>query len=148
VKVLVYDPDRCTGCHECEDACSERWFKEVDRSKSAIHITTPNTAGNGFQVIVCTQCGDCIDVCPTMAISRAQNGVVVIRKSACVGCLACVSFCDIWAMRTHPDYTEPFKCIACGRCVEACSEDALSIQELADASPSETEKWAEKVEAR
>ena len=125
MKVLAYDADRCTGCHACEDACSEKWFKEPDRLKSAIQIVS---AGDGYQAIVCTQCGDCIDVCPTKAISRTRSGVVVIQKMTCVGCLSCVGFCDIWAMRTHPDHVEPFKCVACGRCVEVCQyEDAITL---------------------
>jgi len=148
VKVLVYDPSHCTACHACEEACSEKWFKEASRAKSAIHIVNLDTTEGVYQAIVCTQCGDCIDVCPTKAISRARNGVVVIQKKSCVGCLSCVSFCDIWAMRTHPDYIEPFKCVACGRCVEVCPENALSIQEVADTSLSETAKWAERMVSR
>ena len=147
MKVLVFDPDRCTGCHACEEACSQKWFKEANRDKSAIQILEPDAKGT-YQAITCTQCGDCIDVCPTEAIRRTKSGVVLIRKTACVGCLACVGFCRIWAMRTHADYVEPFKCVACGGCVEACPENALSIQELADVGPSDTAKWAERMGAR
>jgi formate hydrogenlyase subunit 6/NADH:ubiquinone oxidoreductase subunit I len=74
--------------------------------------------------------------------------VVVIQKRSCIGCLACVGFCDIWAMRTHPDYVEPFKCVACGRCVEACPENALSVQNRAEMDLSETAKWTERMKAR
>lgn len=145
--VLILNPDRCTGCHDCEEACAERWFKDRDRAKGALQVA-PAETGDPYGVIACTQCGDCIDICPTKAIVRDQNGVVVIQKEACVGCLSCVSFCDIWAMRTHPDYVEPFKCVACGRCVEVCPEKALSIQDVADAGPSQTARWEERMDAR
>lgn len=148
MKALVFDPDRCTGCHACEQACAERWFSDADVAKSAIQILDPDAPDGLYRAIVCTQCGDCIDVCPSKAILRAGNGVVVIQKRWCVGCLACVGFCPIWAMRTHPDYVEPFKCVACGRCVEVCPEGALSIQEVADVEPSATAKWVERVGAR
>ncbi len=148
MKVLVHDPNRCTGCHDCEDACSKKWFKETDRSKSRIQILDPETAEGPYGAITCTQCGDCIDICPTGAISRTRSGVVVIQKKACVGCLACVAFCSIGAMRHHADHMETFKCVACGGCVEACPENALGIQEAADAAPSETSKWAERMAAR
>jgi len=144
MRVLVHDPERCTGCHACEEACAEKWFKAPERDRSAIQIQ--DTADEEtYTAIVCTQCGDCIDVCPTKALSRVKSGVVVLRKSVCVGCLSCVSFCNIWAMRTHPDQTEPFKCVACGTCVDACPEGALSIQEVEDAAASQTSRWAERM---
>ncbi len=145
MRVLVHDPDHCTGCHICEEACSEKWFKETDLARSAIQIATPEADEDTYNAIICTQCGDCIDVCPTRAISRTQRGIVVIHKPVCVGCLSCVAFCDIWAMRSHPDHVEPFKCVACGTCVKACPENALSIREVADAPLSETARWMERM---
>jgi carbon-monoxide dehydrogenase iron sulfur subunit len=144
VRVLVHEPSRCTGCHICEETCSETWFKVVDRGKSRIQILEADEAGV-YRAITCTQCGECIDVCPTQALYRARNGVVRMHEERCVGCLSCVGFCPIWAMRTHRDFIEPFKCVACGSCARACPEDALSVQDLADAEPSQTERWAERV---
>lgn len=146
MRVLVFDPNRCTGCHTCEETCSQAWFKVVDRGLSSIQILDPEGDGP-YQAIVCTQCGECIDVCPTLALSRASNGVVRRDLSLCVGCLACVGFCPVGAqyglaaMRTHPDHVEPFKCVACGRCVRACPEEALHVREIEDAPPTATAQW-------
>jgi Fe-S-cluster-containing hydrogenase component 2 len=149
VRVLTFEPDRCTGCHICEETCSKTWFKVVDRDKSRIQIVELETGENGqaagsYDAVICTQCGECIDVCPTRALYRAKNGVVRMHAELCVGCLSCVGFCPIWAMRTHRDYLEPFKCVACGSCARACPEDALWIQEVADVEPSQTKQWAER----
>jgi carbon-monoxide dehydrogenase iron sulfur subunit len=145
VKVLTFDPTRCTGCHICEETCSKAWFKVIDRAKSAIQILDPEEPGGPYQAITCTQCGDCIDICPTLAIRRGRDGVVRLRKRDCVGCLSCVAFCEIWAMRAHPDCLEPNKCVACGRCAEACPEHALRIDQVADPRASQTERWAERM---
>jgi Fe-S-cluster-containing hydrogenase component 2 len=147
MKVLSVKAERCTGCHLCEETCAETWFKVKDRAKSAIHIGERPKADAPYSIIVCTQCGECIDICPTKAIRRAANGVVRIDKAKCVGCMACVGFCTIWAMRMHADDLAPFKCVACGKCVKVCPEGVLSIEEEAAPKVSETEKWAERVAA-
>ena len=155
MRVLTFEPARCTGCHTCEETCSQTWFKVVDRDKSRIQILEPDTTGNDnaaeqygavetYGAIICTQCGECIDICPTKALYRAGNGVVRMNAELCVGCLSCVGFCPLAAMRMHRDWIEPFKCVACGSCARACPEEALNVQDLADAEPSQTEQWAER----
>jgi Fe-S-cluster-containing dehydrogenase component len=145
VRVLVFDASRCTGCHTCEETCAQTWFKVSDRGLSCIQILEPESDGP-YQAITCTQCGECIDVCPTQALSRAKNGVVRRDLSLCVGCLACVGFCRVGAelgsaaMRAHPAHVEPFKCVACGACARACPEEALAVVELEDAPPTATER--------
>ena len=116
----------------------------MDRDKSRIQILEPDEAGT-YHAITCTQCGECIDICPTQALHRAKNGVVRLDADRCVGCLSCAGFCPVAALRTHRDMIEPFKCVACGSCARACPEGALSVQDLADAEPSQTERWAERV---
>ena len=145
MRFLSVKAERCTGCSLCEQTCSETWFHQADRARSAIQVLCGDPAGH--TIIVCDQCGDCIDICPTGAISRRANGVVRVDKALCVGCLSCVAFCDTWAMRTHRDEFYPFKCVACGKCAAACPEDVLSI-EIDEATPlSETQRWAERVKA-
>ncbi len=141
MQVLVFDPSRCTGCHTCEETCSQTWFKEINRDKSAIQILPPANEDGPYQAITCTQCGDCIDLCPTKALTRHKKGFIRLDKKLCVGCLACVGFCSIAAFRSHPDYEQPFKCVACGQCVKACPEQALTIQDVPDAAPSATAQW-------
>jgi Fe-S-cluster-containing hydrogenase component 2 len=142
VRVLVFNPNRCTGCHICEETCAQTWFKTTDRGLSAIQIVEPEKEAP-YQAIICTQCGECIDVCPTLALTRAKNGVVRRDLSLCVGCQACVGFCPIGAMRAHPAHVEPFKCVACGSCARACPEEALRVIEVEDAPLTATEQFAQ-----
>jgi Fe-S-cluster-containing dehydrogenase component len=140
MKALVFDPELCDGCRCCEETCSQTWFKEVHHHKSAIRILDVEDKPGHYQANLCTQCGECIDICPAMAINRDKRGVVRVDKDLCVGCLSCVGFCPYLAMRVHPDYAVPFKCVACGACAKQCPTGALSVQDVPDADLTETEK--------
>ncbi len=145
MKVLVFNPNVCDGARVCEETCSQTWFKEANAAKSAIRIHEREDHSGHYMANVCNQCGECIDVCPTMALKRDKRGIVRIDKKLCVGCLSCVGFCPILAMRVHADYTVPFKCVACGECAKRCPMGALSIQDLPDAQLTETEQRLEVV---
>jgi len=127
MKVLVYDSERCVGCGICEETCSETWFKVADRDRSCIRID--DQGEETLSAVTCTQCGECIAVCPTEALYEGKRGVVRLRKKLCVGCLSCVGFCPYGAMFYSPDQAEPFKCVACGNCAKECPADALAIKE-------------------
>ncbi|MBN1178131.1 MAG: 4Fe-4S binding protein [Anaerolineae bacterium] len=128
MKVLSFNPERCIGCGICEDVCSETWFKVTDREKSRIRISEGENGS--FSALYCVQAGDCIDVCPVEALSRNKQGIVLVKNKVCVGCLSCVGFCPYGAMFYHPDQTQVFKCVACGKCADACPENALEIVEI------------------
>ena len=128
VKILIFHPERCTGCLECEKACSMVHFKTKEGGdKSAVRIIKTTSA---YTMHVCDQRGLCLDMCPVGALSRRKNGIVWLDKEICVGCQACVAFCPIGAMRKSDARIEPFKCISCGSCVRACPEDALELTEI------------------
>lgn len=124
MKRLAKDESLCIGCRECEKACSSAYFKEDNREKSCIQV-------NDQKIKVCTQCGECIAVCPCEAISRDKKGMVRINKKICVGCFMCVGFCPEPAMMMHGDMLEPFKCVACGQCAKVCPTQAIYISDEA-----------------
>lgn len=127
MKVLQKKPELCIKCRACESTCSKTWFKEDNAQKSCIRISE-DEKGNAV-ITCCTQCGECIDICPIQAITRDKNGVVRINKKICVGCFMCVGYCPELAMFMHEDYLEPFKCVACGQCVKNCPTGAIYIEE-------------------
>jgi len=129
MKILSYDSELCVGCYICEQVCSDTWFKITDAEKSSIRIYEEGDGQVTLSAVFCNQCGECIQVCPTQALYQDRRGIVRLRKKLCVGCLSCVGFCPILAMFHHPDQTEPFKCIACGKCADECPADALTIVE-------------------
>lgn len=106
--------------------CSTTFFKEDNPEKSAIRIHPAQDGGH--RITVCDQyCRKCVDECPTMAISVSKQGVVLINKSICIGCFACVAVCPVDAMMRLEGGLTPFKCIACGSCAKQCPAGALEI---------------------
>ncbi|MGI6357185.1 MAG: 4Fe-4S binding protein [Bacillota bacterium] len=125
MKRLVANADLCIGCLKCEETCSTAYRKKNLAELSAIRVTVNEVEPHILSV--CNQCGECIAICPTQAISRDKTGVVRIKKADCVGCLSCVGFCPSLSMRYHSSLVEPFKCIACGLCAKECPSGALAI---------------------
>lgn len=126
MKVLKRKPELCIACRVCEATCSNTWFKEENSGKSCIQIKEEE---KGNAIVSCTQCGECIGICPAEAITRDKNGIVRINKNTCVGCFMCVGFCPELAMFMHDDYIEPFKCVSCGQCAKQCPTNAIYIEQ-------------------
>ena len=139
VKIIQFDASKCTGHYDCERACSQVHFKDdTGGGHSAIRILKENAAaGDGggevrsqYVMTNCNHCGLCIDLCPVQALRRMPNGNVILNRTVCVGCQACVAFCPRGVMRKAADRVEPFKCISCGACVKACPDGALRLVEV------------------
>ena len=128
MKVLTKNENICIECHQCEDACSTAFFKELNREKSTIKVE--RTGKGEINLTTCTQCGVCIDVCPVEAIYRDKNGIVRINKKECVGCFMCVGACPEGAMMYNKDLIEPFKCVSCGICTNNCPTGAIEIKDI------------------
>ena len=73
----------------------------------------------------------CRYLCPLGAIAGAFNkvGILTIKldEEKCKKCNACLDVCTMGITKTE-DIGTSTDCILCGRCVEACSEKALSFK--------------------
>ena len=125
IKKLVADSSKCTGCGVCEEVCSKAYYKVADREKSAIRITKNDD--NTYAIAVCDQCGVCKEMCQIMALKTNNNGVVMLNKKTCVGCLVCVGECLRDYMFYNDELPTPFKCTACSLCAKECPTGAISI---------------------
>ena len=73
-KSLHIDPAKCTGCLQCEMACSYEHTGTINPSKSRIKVF--NFEHEGRKVpYTCTQCADawCMTACPVDAIVEGPN---------------------------------------------------------------------------
>ncbi len=128
MKFLKTDPEKCENVRACEHRCAQVYYKTDDPSYSAIRVS--ERRGGGVRLQVCTQCGVCIDVCPTRALKRNKLGVVMLNRKTCIGCFQCVGYCPEEAVFQHPELPYPIKCIACGQCVKECPHGALEVAEV------------------
>ncbi|MCF6247479.1 MAG: 4Fe-4S dicluster domain-containing protein [Desulfobacula sp.] len=82
--------------------------------------------------VVCNQCENayCMNVCPTKAIKRNADGIVVIDPEKCIACGLCADYCPIKVVCLDPETGKAFKCELCqGKplCIEACPTKALEL---------------------
>lgn len=134
-KTLIISPERCTGCGDCETACSLKHAGVKYPGRSSIRIIKDPNGDGFFLPNTCRQCEDppCLAACPQKAISRDHPlNRVVINHIKCVGCQMCVSACPVGAMGFAKNRGKAFKCTLCGgdpECVRACQPKALEYSE-------------------
>ncbi len=149
---LVFDLERCNGCQTCTIACKAEnhiehgsWMRV--EMKDGQRLDTP--VGKfpyltmDYLPSTCMHCQDppCLKACPVDAISRQDNGVVILDSDKCNGCQACLTACPynsiLWieadkvATKCHlctpriKQGLEPF-------CVQCCETKAIYFGDLAD----------------
>jgi len=137
-KVIVIDPDKCTGCHSCEMACSIKHFAKCSPLLSRIQIQEFRDV-NTFIPITCVACEDapCIKVCPMGARIRLESGAVVTNEDVCLGCRACIYTCPFGAPVIDPENGKAMSCDLCNDdllgpwCVKACTmQGALQFVDI------------------
>jgi len=94
--------------------------------------------------MLCNHCGNaaCIEACPDGAISRRNDGLVIIEPEKCKGssgCKACVAACPYGVIYFNQELRLAQKCSGCAhlldngyrlpRCVESCPTDAMGFGE-------------------
>ena len=151
-----FDSSACGDCKACQVACQDKnnlppqmmwrrvfqygggdWISEND-------IPSLYRANGVFSYSVSTACMHCqepicLDVCPAEAISKRDDGVVLIDQSKCIGCRYCAWACPYGAPVFDETRGVMTKCTFCEdllaqgqnpACVDACPVRALEFGEL------------------
>ena len=100
---LLIDTSKCSaGCDACVRGCNEehgidaqgddstraQWIRKVD--------LVDNLSGAESSVpVMCQHCDSapCVDVCPTGASFKRDDGIVLVNKHTCIGCRYCMMAC-------------------------------------------------------
>ena len=97
-KSLHIDPVKCTGCLQCEMACSFENYGTYATAKSRIKVFEFHHTGKKVPY-TCTQCDEawCLHACPVEAISEGAEHYE-IDEEKCVECGACAAGCPVSAI--------------------------------------------------
>jgi len=149
LRALQLEPEKCTGCLQCEMACSFEKEGVFNPSHSRIKVFTFHDEGR-FAPYTCTQCAEawCLHACPVEAIViNRETGAKDVLEDVCVGCKVCTIACPFGTVNYNSASGKVYKCDLCGgdpACARACPTAAITYVD-ADATGLERMRaWAQK----
>jgi len=132
-RVLTFEPSLCTGCRQCEMACSFAHEGVYWPAASRLRLVRFEELCASYPV-ACAYCDDapCEEVCPTGAMGRdPSTGYARVLESRCIRCRECVAACPLGAVDLHPKTGHPTRCDLCGgdpACVKVCLAGAIRYE--------------------
>ena len=104
---MVIDLKKCIGCWACTISCKEEHFLPRGILWNRVLIGEKGkypAVSKVMYPILCNHCKDaaCVEVCPTGASFKREDGIVLIDYDQCTGCSACVVACP-YQQRTFYD---------------------------------------------
>ncbi|MDM8547561.1 sulfate reduction electron transfer complex DsrMKJOP subunit DsrO [Candidatus Venteria ishoeyi] len=161
---ILIDANKCADdCSDCVQACNEtyglsgherpatdaQWIRKVTvKDRQTGHVTS--------LPLMCQHCENppCVDVCPTGASFKRENGIVLVDKHICIGCRYCMMACPYKARSFIHETLEDQKaeaprgkgtveaCTFCvtridqgeetTACAQACKHEAMLFGDLND----------------
>ncbi len=158
---ILFDATLCIGCRQCVNACKD-WN---DNSRETLFeiaadnwITMEPPALEGQSPLwarnSCMHCDYpiCAAVCPVEAITKYDEGPVVIDQNKCIGCEYCIEACP-WGVISYDKVArKAAKCTMCNDrlgagetpfCVQACPVGALDFGRAGDMAAKAEERASE-----
>ncbi len=150
---FYFNSNMCTGCKACQVACKDKWDLQVGVTwRRVVEYNggewALNPDGSYSQNVVdyyvslsCNHCQNpaCVQVCPTTAMHKRDDGIVLIDTNNCIGCRYCEWACPYGAPQFDSQRGIMTKCNFCydaldagdkPTCVAACPSRALDFGEL------------------
>ena len=147
-KQLNITVDKCTGCQQCELACSYENEGVFNPALSRIKVFHFHDEGL-YTPYTCTQCAEawCMQACPTDAIAlNAGTGAKEVNPSTCVGCKVCTIACPFGTINYQAHSGKVVKCDLCQgnpACATSCPTGAITYTESDVSSFEKMRKYAQ-----
>lgn len=130
---MVFRRKNCMGCHACEVACKQEHGLGVGPRLVRVLEKSPD-----YIPIYCHHCAKapCKEACPVEAISRNEQGIVLIDNDLCIGCRECLEACPFGAMQFNEQNEIAVKCDLCierlaekkqPACISVCPTGCISL---------------------
>lgn len=148
MKRIYVNEQWCLGCHLCEYECMyansglDEMFKLKGKAGKDIlpRIQVEGDEKSPIHFAVnCRHCSGtaCVNGCIAGALTKNDDGMVVIDKDKCVGCFTCVLLCPFGAIMPAADGKAAQKCMLCTdnikngepNCVKHCPNNAIVYEE-------------------
>ena len=145
---IVSDLNLCVGCLACAVACKAVNNVPVGNFWNKVLRIGPNKAADEnampemyFLPVTCQHCKDpaCVQVCPTEASYKAEDGTVQVNKEKCIGCQFCAMACPYGVRYLNEEERVVEKCTLCEQktaqgelpqCVAQCGARARFFGDL------------------
>jgi len=144
-RTILFDAQKCIGCRQCVQACKD-WNDHTRADVFDISadnwITIEPPVEDGTSPLwgrnSCMHCEYpiCAAVCPVEAITKYEEGPVVIDQNKCIGCEYCINACPWEVISLDQINRKASKCTMCADrigggeepfCVQACPVNALEF---------------------
>lgn len=149
---IVIDLNRCIGCMGCNTACKTVNSVPIGNYWNRIVRVGPFPSYEGanfpdvdwyYLPVQCQHCEDapCVNVCPTGASFKAEDGTVQVDPESCIGCQSCVPVCPYGVRYMNEESLVVEKCTMCKditaeggipQCVSQCAGLAKWYGDLDD----------------
>jgi Fe-S-cluster-containing dehydrogenase component len=110
---MVIDLKRCIGCNSCTVACKQENATPKNVTWARVVLSETGTYPNTrltYLPVLCNHCAEppCVDVCPTGASQKLENGTVIVDPELCIGCRFCMTACPYNARFFNYGEPEPY----------------------------------------
>ena len=129
----MVDTKDCVGCSACEVACKQEHNLPVGIRLLRVFPDSPREIEDRLQfryvAVYCMHCSQpqCRDACPAGAVTKREDGIVLIDEELCTGCKECIEACPLGIMQFDEEKGVAEKCDLCVERVEQGLQPACVV---------------------